>query len=231
MTFSEKDLKRAAQAVDRSMLDALPPPESPSPQLMTKLEQLSVGKKSRKRWKTVLSRAAACLLMFFIVGAGWLSFDVEARKALLFWFRDFTDDHYIYQFVEAESHETLPEYAFAWLPAGWELTHQDEDDPNFDRFGFRYDNDTHFSLTYFYPKADTRYVLVSPYAGIRVSHSTVSIHGSQADYYQISGNRTERRLIWMDESSGILFQLAGDLPEDADLIKMMESLQLVETNR
>ena len=229
MNFSEKDLKRAAKAVDESMLDNLPPPEAPSPQLLEKLDKLTAKPARKSKWKTVLSRVAASILVVFLVGGCWLTVDAEARNLLLFWFRDFTEEHYIYQFVETEHHEALPQYAFGWLPEGWELSHQDDDSPNFDRYGFWLEKGTaHFSLMYFYPKAGIRYVLVQPYAGIRVSHSTLTIRGSQADYYEITGIRPDRRLIWMDDSSGILFQLSGDLPEEADLIRMVESLHPVE---
>lgn len=229
MNFSEKDLKCAAQAVDQAMLDNLPPPEAPSPQLLEKLDRLTAKSTGKSKWKTVLSRVAASILVVFLVGGCWLTVDAEARNLLLFWFRDFTEEHYIYQFVETEHHEALPQYAFGWLPEGWELSHQDDDSPNFDRYGFWLEKGTaHFSLMYFYPKAGIRYVLVQPYAGIRVSHSTLTIHGSQADYYEITGIRPDHRLVWMDDSSGILFQLSGDLPEEADLIRMVESLYPVE---
>lgn len=229
MNFSEKELKRAAQAVDQAMLDNLPPPEAPSPQLLEKLDKLTAKPARKSKWKTVLSRVAASILVVFLVGGCWLTVDAEARNLLLFWFRDFTEEHYIYQFVETEHHEALPQYAFGWLPEGWELSHQDDDSPNFDRYGFWLEKGTaHFSLMYFYPKAGIRYVLVQPYAGIRVSHSTLTIHGSQADYYEITGIRPDRRLVWMDDSSGVLFQLSGDLPAEADLIRMVESLYPVE---
>ena len=229
MKFSENDLKRAAKAVDQAMLDNLPPSEAPSPQLMARLEKLSAAHPAKKSWKTTLSRVAACILVVFFVGGCWLTVDAEARNLLLFWFRDFTEEHYIYQFVETEHHEALPQYTFGWLPEGWELSHQDDDSPNFDRYGFWLEKGTaHFSLMYFYPKAGIRYVLVQPYAGIRVSHSTLTIHGSQADYYEITGIRQDHRLVWMDDSSGILFQLSGDFPEEADLIRMVESLYPVE---
>ena len=229
MNFSEKELKRAAQAVDQAMLDNLPPSETPSPQLLEKLDKLTAKPARKSKWKTVLSRVAASILVVFLVGGCWLTVDAEARNLLLFWFRDFTEEHYIYQFVETEHHEALPQYAFGWLPEGWELSHQDDDSPNFDRYGFWLEKGTaHFSMMYFYPKAGIRYVLVQPYAGIRVSHSTLTIHGSQADYYEITGIRPDRRLVWMDDSSGVLFQLSGDLPAEADLIRMVESLYPVE---
>lgn len=229
MKVTEAQLKKAAAAVDRAMLDTLPPAETPSPQLLARLEGLAETPKPKITWKRALSRVAACILAVFVLGGAWLSTDAEARKVLLYWFRDFNDDHYIYQFVETEHHEALPQYAFGWLPEGWGNGYQDDDDPNFDRYSFRYGKGTaHFSLMYFYPKTGIRYVLVHPYAGIRVSHSTLTIHGSQADYYRITGIRADRRLIWMDPASGILFQLSGDLPEEADLIRMVESLQPVE---
>lgn len=230
MKFSENDLKRAAKAVDQAMLDNLPPPETPSPQLLEKLDRLSVPSKPKAMWTRTLSRVAACVLVVFVLGGAWLTVDAEARRVLHYWFRDFTEEHYIYQFVETEHHEALPQYAFGWLPEGWERSHQDDDSPNFDRYGFWLEKGTaHFSLMYFYPKEGIRYVLVQPYAGIRVSHSTLTIHGSQADYYEITGIRPDRRLVWMDDSSGVLFQLSGDLPEEADLIRMVESLYPVDT--
>ena len=40
MKFTEEQLKSAAEAVNRAMLDALPPLETPSPQLISRLEKL-----------------------------------------------------------------------------------------------------------------------------------------------------------------------------------------------
>ena len=57
------------------------------------------------------------------------------------------------------------------------------------------------------------------------------IRNSQADLYRMSGAKNTSLLIWIDPDSGLLFQLSGEFPEEADLIQMMESLGPAETQQ
>ena len=228
MSFSENELKRAAKAVDQAMLDNLPPPETPSPLLLEKLEGLPVQPARKPKWKTVLPRVAACVIVFFAVGSCWLASDVDARAALLQWIRDFTQEHYGYYFSEMESHGELPEYDFGWMPSGWEKSPFGDVESNYHRFGYhsRVD-DKNINLLYFYPKSDSSY-MIRPYQGLTIQHSVLIIRNSQADLYRMSGAKNTSLLIWIDPESGLLFQVSGEFPEEADLIRMMESLHPVE---
>jgi len=70
--------------------------------------------------------------------------------------------------------------------------------------------------------------VIRPYQGVTIQHSTLTVRGVQADWYHLTGSRIKSRLVWVDPDSGILFQLSGDLPEKADLVPMVESLQIVK---
>ena len=154
MSFSENELKRAAKAVDQAMLDNLPPPETPSPLLLEKLEGLPVQPARKPKWKTVLPRVAACVIVFFAVGCCWLASDVDARAALLQWIRDFTQDHYGYYFSEMESHGELPEYDFGWMPSGWEKSPFGDTESTHHRFVYsNHSEGRSINLLYFLPTA------------------------------------------------------------------------------
>ena len=226
MKFTEEDLKKAAAAVDRAILDNLPPPEEPSPQLMARLDKLSAVHPAKKPWKTALSRVAACILIVFLVGGCWLTVDAEARNALLFWFRDFEEEDYIYRFVETELHEKLPEYEFGWLPQGFE-SHERTIMPSFHRKGYG-NYVENFHIIYFYPKSGSSYV-IRPYKGVTIERETFTFSGIQADFYHLTGSRVKNRLVWVDPFTGMLFELSGDFPEEADLIRMLESLHPVKS--
>ena len=227
MKFSEQDLKRAAQAVDRAMLDHLPPPETPSPQLREKLEELAAAPVRKAKWKTVLPRVAACIMAFLMVGGFWLATDMEARAALLQWVRDFTQEHYGYYFSEMEDHGELPEYDFGWMPSDWERAPFGDMETTHHRFNYRSRVDgKNINLLYFYPKSDSSY-MIRPYQGLTIEHSVIIIRNSQADLYRMSGAKNTNLLIWIDPESGLLFQVSGELPEESELIRMMESLRPV----
>jgi len=228
MSFSENELKRVAKAVDQAMLDNLPPPEAPSPLLLEKLEGLSVQPARKPKWKTVLPRVAACVIVFFAVGSCWLASDVDARAALLQWIRDFTQEHYGYYFSEMESHGELPEYDFGWMPSGWEKSPFGDTESTHHRFVYsNYSDGRSINLLYFYPTSDSSY-MIRPYQGLTIEHSVLIIRNAQADLYRMSGAKNTNLLVWIDPDSGLLFQVSGDLPEEEDLIRMMESLHPVE---
>lgn len=225
MKFTEEDLKKAAAAVDRAMLEKLPAPEQPSPHLMARLEQLNTTHKRKIAWRLALSRVAACILVTVVLGGTWLAVDAEARHVLRQWLRDFTEDHYVYQFVDMDAHSQLPEYEFGWLPDGYE-SHERTIEPAFHRKGYG-NYSENFHMMYFYPKSGSSYV-IRPYLGVTIQHSTLTVGELQADLYHLTGSYVESRLVWFEPDSGILFDLSGDLPEKADLIRMMESLHPVE---
>lgn len=228
MKFSENDLKRAAKAVDDAMLNNLPPPETPSPLLIKELEDLSVKPARKPKWKTALPRVAACIMAFVMVGGFWLATDVDARAAILQWMRDFTQEHYGYYFKEMEDRGELPEYDFGWMPSGWEKSPFGDIESTHHRFGYHnFAEENNINLLYFYPKSNSSY-MIHPYQGLTIEHNVLIIRNSQADLYRMSGAKNTNLLIWIDPDSGLLFQLSGDLPEEADLIRMMESLRPAE---
>ena len=231
MKFSENDLKHAAKAVDQAMLDNLPPPETPSPQLLEKLDNLTAKPARKPKWKTVLSRVAACIMAFVVVGGFWLATDVDARAAILQWMRDFTQEHYGYYFKEMEDRSELPEYDFGWMPSGWEKSPFGDTESTHHRFGYHnFAEGNSINLLYFYPKSNSSY-MIRPYQGLTIEHSVLIIRNSQADLYRMSGAKNTNLLIWIDPDSGLLFQVSGDLPEEEDLIRMMESLCPAETQQ
>lgn len=117
-------------------LDSLPkdgdePPHAFSPEFQQRMERL-IQRKCRVRRSSglgrVLRRVAVVLLTVLLGGGVFLALDGEARAAVLQWFRETTEHSALYRFSGEQEDKPLPVYTLGWVPDGFELMSEDEDD-------------------------------------------------------------------------------------------------------
>lgn len=180
-----------------------------------------VGKTVRPLWKKVL-RNAACLLLACTLALGaLLAASPTVRAAVLNWLREIGGSLITYSAPGRTEAEALPSnWRPAWLPEGWSLEY-------LSRNSWRYrEEDGPGSLTYacYTPDAAQLITNVDGEDDAESVRSTVQVRGTSADYYQSEGYRM---LVWENED-GYLFLLRGSSLEEADFLRIAESIAFYE---
>ena len=228
--FSENELREAARIVAEAMLDSLPAPEAchhdVSPDFLSKMAPLLVKAKRRETARRWTRRAAAALLALVIGATSWLAVDTQARAAFFSWVREVYENSVVYRFFNDTSVvDQLPDYRPSWVPDGYVQTdvietdtvcsiiYQNITDPS-DSFIFDYnlysDNTNSALLT---EKDEYEF-------------QELSVNGKTAHYYHSLNDDRANDLIWIDETTAILFTLNGYLEQDV-MLHIAESVILV----
>lgn len=232
-SFSEKELKQAAAAVRRSMLDSIPPPSQCthefSPAFQAKMERLI----SRERRRGSVRKAMKRVAMFFLAAlAGvsvWLTVDAEARTAFSSWVQEVYENSIVYRFFGEPAAEELPAYRLSWVPEGYEVIDC-------------YEGNEIFSV--FYQNSDNLYdIFMFEYSFIQDSsymemlidetsftYKKVTVDGIQADFYQALNPGETNNLIWIDEDEGVVFEIDGFLDETV-IMRIAESIILTNSTK
>jgi len=225
-TFSNQQLRQAAAAVRRSMLQQYSASSDDhifSELFLTKTARLIRHEKRRQHWITASKRAAAVLLALLIGAGAWLTFDVEARASVLQWFREVYENSVVYRFTEpSPPSSSLPQYELSWLPEGFE----------------RKDGSNHPTLTshaYFNSDGDVivfSYGLLSSNSYLQINdtelslHEQISFNNITADFYHPTESTIGNALVWIDETQNIYFSIVSTLKKDI-ILHIAENIILV----
>lgn len=232
MSFNKNQLKDATAFLREAYGSAIPStPETPlySPSFLRKMEGLQRRYRIRKALKMLTKSAAVLLALLALIGGLYLGFHIEARAAVRSWFRSLTGKRYSYHFSEDRRGEELPPYEITALPNGYSLVKSNCTSSNHmlryqkSNGGGRYI--TPLSLEYFWI-SERIHVTYTEDGFHRLTSKSVTINGLPADLYESHQNLedwTSRRLLWVDETTGIMFCLQGRLTEE-ELIVVAESI-------
>lgn len=179
------------------------------------------GRAARPVWKRA-ARSAACILLACTVTLGALmAASPTVRAAVLNWLREIGGSLITYSAPGRAGTEALPSnWRPTWLPEGWSLEYLSRNS-----WGYQEENGTG-SLTYacYTPDAARLITNVDGEADPESVRNTVRVRGTGADYYQSGDYRV---LVWEDRD-GYLFMLRGDSMEEADLLRIAESIAFYE---
>ena len=224
--FSQKELKQAAAATARAMLNALPPAQEErlySPEFqksMTALlrrERRRTASRRRTRWAAVL--ALVCLAGVTV----WTASQAHAGGGASSWVRQNFQNSVVYSFSGAASDQALPSYRLSWLPEGYQetlrYTHQSV-------VSIVYQTSLKETLVFTYLHIQKNSAAMLPFAqGDRICEK-VEIAGQEADLYLPLAEEESAALVWVEED--ILFSLSGRLTE-RELVQAAESVLVKET--
>lgn len=230
MNFSDRELKKAAQQVRRSMLDALPPPEACTPEFspafQAKMNKLLLQKPPRSPLKRLARTAAAILLVILVGMSAWLALDLEARAEFASWVVQRFGRYYVYDSLIHNIDGQLPDHGITALPEGWTLAVSADDDLQRVRV---YDTDRgRVTLTWFPLRHDLRFVVAAnDNDDYLVSRTEILVNGQPADYYCYPYSSRSSSLLWLDDQAGIGFCLMGYLDLET-MVQLAESVQPVE---
>ena len=218
--FTDEELKIAVQSVRVAMLKSLPEPSECAPDFsdhfLIKLQKMIVKEKRIIKSKAVL-RTVAAALVFIILGTTILfATNPQAYADFKKWVREIYENSVVYKFFEDDGHRDLPEYAFGWLPNGWEIT----DVMHLETVSYTAagnGNDT-FYLAYSFIDSGTEIVAV----GEGIYSEKVKVGKTDADFYADQSSDSGNLLVWIDDD--IVFCLNANLDKQI-MIRIAENIK------
>lgn len=220
--YCTKDLIAACEAVNRSMLDALPnllPAAVVSDVFPASVKRHHIRFVRTQRAHRIGRSVAAVVLALFVSLSAILTVNASARDAFVRWWKEVWEDRIVYFFETESVKPQKVRYALGWVPERFELVNEDESDTS---AYYVYESETGESFVFYYEQTDpinfTEYVPLGDY-----SHETVQILDKTADLYSdksIDGNLT---VIWVDDEKHYVFCLDAIMERDT-LLKIAESV-------
>ena len=175
----------------------------------------------RKKRRAPLRRVAAIFLAVLIGSGTWLGVDVEARAAVIGWFREFVGDSVVYNYVGEVPECEISTYHCSWLPEGMEAMEVDASDTS-GLVVYTSAEDDFAVFSYSYMHSGTALHLFP--SGDELIHTEMQINGMYADIYEETGENTSTSMVWFDETNKIFFDINGNLSRE-ETIRMAESVQ------
>lgn len=222
--ISDAALKEAANAINQSMLEALPKPEE-----CTHIFSAAFERKMRKLIRRanhpivykVLSRAA-CVLIVLALSAGlFLTFHTEARAAVVDWIKEKVDEFYHYFAPEKETNVPLSgEYCLGWVPEGYTLLFSNTTDGKTEGYV-----NSSGQVLQFQCVSSSSGPLLAGYG--EYEEQQVTIGEQSAEIYLAKDCSNSSSIILSSNNGNALLCISGHLNK-AELIKIAENVFLQE---
>jgi len=166
-----------------------------------------------------LQRVASVLLAALMGTGVWLSVDTEARAAVVQWVQEVYEVHILYRYFSPPPVDVLPTYEITALPEGYTLTESFTDETICVQM---FENgESGMILTYQFIDPDTQTVIFATDENYRYEQAFVG--PISADFYRCLDSSGTNELFWVDDSSGIVFQLSTFFGKD-DAVKIAVSI-------
>ena len=224
-TLTDEGLRRAASKLREARLAVQPSLEEYEHEFSPRFEQAMdelMGKGPRKAvWRKAVS-AAASLLLVLLIGAGAvLTFNQEARASFVTWLREQYEDIIVYRFWNNGNDSALPTYRIGWMPEGFVLQQEFDDELGYNAT-YQYLDDERHAIVFTYGEERNALTIW----GDLENSERLTIQGFPGEYVP-SDYKEGGDLVWIDENSQIVFTLSATLEKDI-IIKMANSVYLVK---
>lgn len=224
--MSDEALRKAAAKLAEARIAAQPSLDELdhefSPEFESAMDKLMQKSQRKAIWRRVASIAASLLFVLLIGAGAVLTFSQEARASFVTWLREQYENSIIYRFWGGGDTSEFPTYQIGWLPDGYELLQEIEDEKDYT--AVYYSNDKGmivFSYAFF-----EQWNEIFTFNDNVDNHEQLSIRGMYGEYVPFE-NRAGGDLIWIDESRQIALVLSTELEKDT-IIKIAESVLLVK---
>lgn len=165
-------------------------------------------------------QTAACLLLVVVLsGCTVLAVNPEVRAAFAGWIKEVQQEWFSYHYAgEIDGSPRNTVYYPTWLPEGYQEVEAAKPG-TFVRSLYKDENDALLSFAYQVGLEKTTVHIEWDDTEIQ----PVMVSGKKADFYQNTLNSINV-LVWTDETQGIVFWLAAQLPEE-ELVQVAESIR------
>lgn len=227
ISFSDEQLQQAAYAVREALIISLPEPDEIehefSASFSSKITALIKREKNQRNIMHIM-RGVAAIFLAALIGSGlWLSFDAEVRADFVWWVRSVYENSVLYEYFGNRKVGVLPKCEFGWLPDGYVKAIENiGEESGTVLFTSNDGEDIVFFYGYMYVGSDSEILTVSDN---KIIYESVKVNGNSADFYLDSGENEANILWWIDEESGIAFDLNSLLGKE-EMIKIAENIIL-----
>ena len=227
-TWSDADLRQAADLAASAMLQAMPSPAACeytfTPAFQEKMDALLHRARAARRRKRTWTRVAAAIAAVLVSLGTWLTVDAEAREVVYRWFSERFGSTVVYFFPNKETAKSPGLYEPSWIPDGFiEVKRNCMKDHG--TIFYKSESTNQEFLFHYETVGDTTYV---EYGDVSEEPEVVSVQGFRGEYYPAGSGSIWNYLTWFDESTGILFSVDGKM-EKAVMLHIAESVKLAET--
>lgn len=196
-------------------------PWEPSETFLRKLRRLTRRADHPVIYHTMRT-AAAVFLAILTMATAWLSTDQRAQAVFVAWARNLYENSVIYDFFGPTKQEKLPEYGFSTAPEGYELVSYD----NSGSMGVKlYSDGNGGEIALSWYAVSDNIVSGLAFSDKGYTHETIDFLQYRADYYAPKDGAGTNELVWIDERTGICFQLSAFL-EREELIQLAEAVSV-----
>ena len=231
-SFTDKDLKEAAELACESWYKALPRPEDCVPYSFSDAFKTNMDlliKEVKRHEKVVLfsKRFVAALIALLIGLSLWLTVDTDARAVVRNWFKEVFRTTVLYHFTDDAKITELPNYELSYIPEGFEEIEKSQRGNS---------KSIVFSNIYSEDIIMFEYYLLSENNHLQISYDNslnqekVMIHNLSGDYYAADETSQTDTLVWFDETNQIVFILNSNLEKDV-ILHIAEGINLVKTQK
>ena len=184
--------------------------------------------RGRKRLRQVGQWAAMVALIAAVTLGGVLAFSPQARADMANWIRQVEENAVWYVFFGPEQTETLSVYRPQWLPEGFELVEEQEDEWHYISTYENRSTGEVILFDYFFTEEGFQ-LEVSALEG-ELHCERVNINGVYTEYFWDDEEDGNAALMWFDEAKGIEFTINSDAGK-MDILHMAESVKLVNATK
>lgn len=229
-TWSDQELRYAAEKVANTMLSSLPTPRecehSFTEDFQEKMEPLCRKSHRITTARKVRQRVAVVVLAVLLSVSTWLTVDAEARERVILWAKEIYESIIVYTFDSGVNTDRLPAYEATWIPEGLLLV---EDSGNATSRLWVYQDESGQQMVVIqYTFMDNTSMNIT--AQDLTSISQVDINGQQADFYGGSGGSEDKALIWVNETTNVVFNIQGNL-SDMDMLHIARNIVLSNSTK
>lgn len=229
-SFTDNDLKEAAELACNAWYKALPLPEECEPYSFSdsfiKNMELLIKKVKHHETVVLFSKRIIAAIIAVIIGLSlWLTIDTNARAVVRNWFKEVFGTTVLYYYTDDAEITELPNYELLYIPDGFEEVDRLEER---DIIVILYINpETEDAIQFECSLLSENNLLQISYDN-SLYQEQVMIHDLYGDYYSADGVSQTNTLVWYDQSGQIVFIINSNLGKDV-ILSIAEGVNLVRS--
>ena len=187
---------------------------------LLKNPQRFIKKNSRTAFRRALDVAAAVFITLAVLFGALIASSPGARAAVIRWFRERFPTHDTYRFTQTSDAQELGQWRPTYLPDGYVET-LCMDLGNQIIVNFENEEGERITLNFLFINEGKLFYIDNEDMDI----AETKIGGHAAQVYKAQDNSKKNNIVWIDEGSGVAFNLTSFEPCEV-LISMAESMEL-----
>lgn len=226
--ISDSQLIEATAKVRNAMLLDLDGNEIPayqfSEEFKAKISTLKQIHRKNQHLRRLVRTCAAAVMTILIGLSLFLTFNTEARAAVISWIKEVLADRTVYYFTQEES-SPLPEYELTWIPGSMECVYDETTEISRSIVYMNPADPTEgFTLSYGIMQDGSALMLITNETEHTITD--ITINGCIGELYLSHDSDVAHCLIWFDEEKQVTFNITWLMDDTNMILKIAEGIQL-----